>query len=182
MTARPRHYRPAIPMRVKGEVLIRQEGRCTACRGKLGAWSDVNFDHDPALALRGWNEYEGDTVPPANDPNYIFAKHKTCHGIKTFGAGATTRGSDIHELHRGRRLARKQAEHEAALRAKQAGAACDAETDIETDAEIDDEPQEKEKPHRRTSRSRLRGPGFKTNRNGPFKAKLGGGVVPRAKR
>jgi hypothetical protein len=101
-------------MSVKGQVLIRQEGKCgCGCGQKLQHWKDTQFDHNPALALRPWSDKEEDTIPPANDPEYIMALRKECHARKTYGAGrAMRRGSDIHEFHRGRRLREAHQEHQ----------------------------------------------------------------------
>jgi hypothetical protein len=106
-------------MPIKGQVLIRQEGRCACgCGEKLGHWKNTEFDHVPALELRPWSEKEQDTEPPANDPDFIFAKRKECHHRKTFGTRATTKGSDIHEINRGKRLAEEERWHQAKMAEK----------------------------------------------------------------
>lgn len=89
--------RPAIPMRVKLDVVIRQEGRCACgCGQKLGSLAETEFDHVPALCFRDFDKKAGEFDPPANDPTRIFAKRVECHRQKTSGTKATSAGSDIH--------------------------------------------------------------------------------------
>lgn len=76
--------RPAIPTRVKLDILIRQEGRCACgCRERLGSMDNVEWDHVPALVFRSYNAKTGLYDPPANDPTRIFAKIKAHHDEKT---------------------------------------------------------------------------------------------------
>ena len=81
--------------------------RLKACLLLLGFADDnaVEWDHDPALQLRTWDEEAGDTIPKANDPRYIVPRLKADHARKTNGTKATTRGSDQHETDRANRLA-----------------------------------------------------------------------------
>jgi len=91
--------RPAIPMRIRLDVVIRQEGKCACgCGQKLGTLDETEFDHVPALAFRDFDEMTGEFDPPANDPTRIFAKRAECHRKKTSGTKATSAGSDIHML------------------------------------------------------------------------------------
>ena len=54
--------RKAIPLKTKLAVALRM----------LGLKADgIQWDHDPALELRPYDEAAGDTIPPANDPAYI---------------------------------------------------------------------------------------------------------------
>lgn len=170
---RPPKYRPPIPMPVKGQVLIRQEGKCgCGCGHKLQHWKDTQFDHDPALALRPWSDKEEDTIPAANDPEHIVALRKDCHARKTNGAGtATTKGSDVHEFHRGRRLSRAHAKHQEKMLKKSGLAGLSADTVI-LDESDEIEQHESRKP-RWPSRP------FPANRGSRWKAKIGGGMVPR---
>lgn len=89
--------RPAIPTRVKVDVIIRQDGRCACgCGERLVDLKNTNFDHSPALCFRDFDEATGEFNPPANDPSRIFAKRVECHRLKTSGNAATSSGSDIH--------------------------------------------------------------------------------------
>lgn len=111
--APPVGFRKAIPTTVKLDVVIRQEGRCKTCNEKLGSLADTQFDHTPAIQLRVWCEEIRDTAPASNDPDYIEAKHKDCHAVKTFGSQnkhASKRGADVTEIARTKRLTSKEIE------------------------------------------------------------------------
>lgn len=88
--------RPAIPTRVKLDVVIRQEGRCRQTGHKLGTLDNTQFDHRPALWERRFDTVANDTIPPANDPASIEACTIAGHKVRTHGNGATTAGSDSH--------------------------------------------------------------------------------------
>lgn len=78
--------RPAIPIGVKLKVLMRQLA------------VTINFDHRPALWERKFDTVANDTIPPANDPNFIEAMTVLDHDKRTHGPGGekriTTAGSD----------------------------------------------------------------------------------------
>lgn len=120
--APPKGYRPSIPTSVKFECVVNQEGCCLSCGKKLGKWTDTQFDHVPALQLRGWDEVAHDTIPPANDPGSIHAIHKDCHAVKTHGRKGESRlsksGGDISEVAKLRRLTSKELEFRNRLLAK----------------------------------------------------------------
>lgn len=85
--------------------------RLAACLDMLGLLGiELDWDHNPALALREIDPVTGDTIPSANDPRYIRPMLREDHRMKTFGSKATTAGSDIHAIARVKRLARKQEE------------------------------------------------------------------------
>ncbi|TXM69614.1 hypothetical protein [Methylobacterium sp. WL120] len=94
--APPKGFRKEIPVGVKFDVVIRQEGRCSACGERLGTWKETQFDHEPALQLRSFDLEARDTVPPANDPEALFAKHKDCHLAKTTGRRGESKKNAIH--------------------------------------------------------------------------------------
>lgn len=108
--------RKSIPDRVKLIAALKRFGLTT---------SDVEFDHNPALALRTWNELTGDTIPPANDPDYIDMLLKDEHKIKTFGSGGekriTTADGDIGKIAKMHRITKKQEEFRKRLLAKDTG-------------------------------------------------------------
>jgi hypothetical protein len=62
---RPRvsDVRKAITLGVKLAVALRQLGFAKGER--------VDFDHDPALALRPWDDEKQDFIPPQLDPDFI---------------------------------------------------------------------------------------------------------------
>lgn len=100
--------RPAIPVRVRLQVVLNQDGKCKATGARLGHVDNVRFDHRPALWERQFDTIKGDTVPPANDPAFIEALTKAAHDARTFGPGGekriTSAGSDLHRKAKGARL------------------------------------------------------------------------------
>lgn len=107
--------RKDIPLKVKLQVLVRQ-ARCSVCGEKLEALDSTEFDHRPPLVMRPYDEERGEFDPPQNDPDHIYAVHVDCHLHLTTGRkpGAqktvTTRGSDVGEAARSRRIASANAE------------------------------------------------------------------------
>lgn len=75
--------RPAMPAKVRLQVVINQEGRCKATGEKLGLISEVEFDHRPALYEREFDAEANDTRPPANDPGFIEAIKTDAHKART---------------------------------------------------------------------------------------------------
>lgn len=108
--------RKRIPDRVKLEAALRRFGLKV---------EDVQFDHNPALALRPINKLTGDTIPPANDPAHIDMLLVDEHKLKTFGRGGekriTTADGDIGKISKVRRLTKKQEAFRQRLLAKDAG-------------------------------------------------------------
>jgi hypothetical protein len=90
--ARPlvKDVRKNIPLGIKLAVALRMLG---FARGQR-----VDFDHDPALGLRPWDEEKRDFIPPQLDPEWIVIRTKPVHDIKTNGNGATSYGSDKHAI------------------------------------------------------------------------------------
>lgn len=106
-------HRPHMPLSVKLQAAILQLGFDPAA---------VDFDHDPALGLRIFNEETKTYTPDANDPKFITVRARGGdHKAKTFGNGATTAGSDIHRIAKIKRLEKAQAALEQALDAKAFG-------------------------------------------------------------
>lgn len=108
--------RKAIPDRVKLIAALRRMGLTI---------EEVEFDHNPALALRDLDPKTGDTIPPANDPAHIHMLLITEHRKKTFGPGGekriTTAGSDVHAIAKVRRLTKAQEEARQRMLAKAPG-------------------------------------------------------------
>jgi hypothetical protein len=82
--------RKDIPLRVKLTVALRMLGFVKGQR--------VDFDHDPALGLRDWDDGAQDFIPPQLDPGFIVIRLKPAHDIKTNGTPATSYGSDKHAI------------------------------------------------------------------------------------
>ena len=118
----PVGFRRAIPLSVKIKVVLRCEGKCSACGQRLGELEDVEFDHVPALQLRGWDPVQQDTIPGCNDPAAIEAKHADCHAQKTSGRKGESKlskvGGDTSEIAKLRRLSRKAEEFRSKILAK----------------------------------------------------------------
>jgi hypothetical protein len=116
---RPRvsDVRKNLPLSVKLAVALRM----------LGFTKDdqVQFDHDPALALRDWDEEKQDFIPPQLDPESIVIRTSPAHLTKTTGRrgekSVTSYGSDAHAIAKIDRLQKDQAEFRARLLAKDAG-------------------------------------------------------------
>ncbi len=92
MMTRPlvKDARKDIPLRVKLAVALRMLGFAKGQR--------VDFDHDPALGLRDWDEEKRDFIPPQLDADFIVIRTKPDHDKKTNGNGATSYGSDKHAI------------------------------------------------------------------------------------
>ena len=108
--------RKNIGLAVKNAVLLRMLG-LQPC--------DVQYDHRPPLWSRKWNATTNDTVPPANDPEFIVALSVKDHDTVTNGRGGerriTSAGSDTHARAKGERLSEGQREYRASLLRKDAG-------------------------------------------------------------
>lgn len=93
----------------KLSIMVRQS-ICPLCGEKLGSLDGIDFDHVQALALGG-----ADTV------DNLRAVHRACHRVKTSGTKATTAGSDVQVIAKGKRLARDTEEFRRRILAKDAG-------------------------------------------------------------
>jgi hypothetical protein len=82
--------RKNIPVSIKLAVALRMLGFAKGQR--------VDFDHDPALGVRDWDEAKHDFIPPQLDADFIVIRLKPVHDIKTNGNGATSYGSDKHAI------------------------------------------------------------------------------------
>jgi hypothetical protein len=101
-----------------GEFRVSDYRKSISTRSKLAAMGrDFDVDHDPALCNRLLDTETGDFVPPQDDPKYLVLRRKAEHKEKTFGRreGAaktvTTRGSDIGEAKRTRKIRAKHTSH-----------------------------------------------------------------------
>ncbi len=90
--------------------IMARQSTCPLCGERLGALDDVDFDHVQALALGG-----ADTI------DNLRAVHRFCHRAKTSGTKATTAGSDIQVIAKGKRIRRDEEEFRRRLLAKDAG-------------------------------------------------------------
>ena len=90
-------------------IMVRQSV-CPLCGDRLGSLDGVDFDHTQALALGGEDINEN-----------IRAVHRQCHRVKTSGTKATTAGSDVQVIAKGKRLARDIDEFRRRILAKDTG-------------------------------------------------------------
>jgi hypothetical protein len=65
---------------------------------------EVEWDHDPALGLRKWDEAAGDFIPPQGSPKHITVRLIDAHDKKTNGTKATSAGSDKSRIAKVARL------------------------------------------------------------------------------
>jgi hypothetical protein len=81
--------RPAMPKGVKATVFARQGGKCADDPSvKIGIGAEpCEFDHRPGLWERKFDtearDGKGDTIPPANDPDFIQAVAVPAHRRRT---------------------------------------------------------------------------------------------------
>lgn len=123
--APPPGFRKAIPVLVKLKVVLGQNAICPDCGQTLGPLEGVQFDHDPAIGLRGWDPEAEDTIPACNDLGHIIGRHKDgCHSVKTTGRKGESDKNRLHgdvaQIAKLRRLTRKEAEFRQRLLAKEA--------------------------------------------------------------
>lgn len=104
MTARRR-----LSVTDKLSIMVRQSV-CPLCGERLGSLDGVDFDHFQALALGGEDTNEN-----------MRAVHRACHRVKTSGTKATTAGSDVQVIAKGKRLARATEEFRRRIAAKGSG-------------------------------------------------------------
>lgn len=123
--APPEWKRPSLPTNVKLQVLLNQDGRCKATGARLGTVENTQFDHRPTLWDRKFDTVAWDTIPPANDPEFIDAIARKAHDVRTNGRGGEKRissyGSDAHARAKVRHLEDQQAETRRRLLAKERG-------------------------------------------------------------
>ena len=81
----------------------------------------AELDHAPALALRLINAALSDYDPPQLDPQYLRWRGKAEHKTKTFGVKATSAGSDVHLIAKGKRIDRAHEEFRRRILAKEPG-------------------------------------------------------------
>jgi hypothetical protein len=112
LTDRPRtsDVRKSIPLSVKLAAALRMLGFSKGQR--------VDFDHNPALALREWDEEKQDFIPAQLDPEHIVILSEPEHRIKTSGSGGTSYGSDQHAIAKIRRVGKDEEEFRRRMLAK----------------------------------------------------------------
>lgn len=103
--------RRALPKKLKLAILARQNDRCADCGAELFTSEKTKpiFDHRPPLQLRAVNDTGTDWVPAQHDIEWLAAIcADPCNKLKTFGRSkATTRGGDITEIARSKRIRKR---------------------------------------------------------------------------
>lgn len=103
--AGPVKRRKEIPKKLRAVLALRHNGLCSCgCGARL--MPGFHIQHDPPLELRLWDEATQDTIPRANDPNYMFPMTSTCHvRVTNHPIGPhTVLNSDRHAIDKNRRL------------------------------------------------------------------------------
>ena len=91
--------RKAMTPARKARILKAHNCKCWRCNEAFENGEKVEFDHKIALARGGTDDDEN--IGPA---------HVDCHKLKTFGTKARRLGSDIFEIAKTKRLAKKHKE------------------------------------------------------------------------
>lgn len=125
-TFRVSDYRKSIPDAVKVECVQRKIRAHFEATGELHAIAyapakRIRYDHRPRLEERPYDAEAGDFVPKQHDPEHIDAILDVEHDFRTFGRKpdaekvVTTRGSDLGEAARIRKIRQTQAIHAARM-------------------------------------------------------------------
>jgi isopenicillin N synthase-like dioxygenase len=97
---KPKLTRPHMPDSVKLQAALLQGIACGSGSGQILHKGEGQWDHAPALELRGYNPATKKYTPDANDPKYIRYMALKPHDVKTHGPGGTKRitakGGDNH--------------------------------------------------------------------------------------
>jgi hypothetical protein len=111
----PAGFRKIIPLRIRYLVLIRQGGLDPDDGKPLDPIREgIDFDHRPPLQARIWDEEAEDTIPPADDPDHIFARRRHAHGAAS--------AEDLRVEAKVRRLRQAEEEHRSAMADRPCGA------------------------------------------------------------
>lgn len=79
----PEKWRPrALTIKEKLEVVVRQGGKEPG-GDRLNPLDGVQFDHNPAIQRRRWDDAAQDTIPPSCSLEHIVALNKPTHSTKT---------------------------------------------------------------------------------------------------
>ena len=95
----PKGWRKAIPKRIR-RLVLKRDGYPEDAKG-------IHLDHRPPLHERPYDEAVDDTVPPANDPAFLFALTPAEHGERT--------PVDVSRMGKTRRLRQREDEHAEAM-------------------------------------------------------------------
>lgn len=112
--APPSGYRPHIPLKVKLESVLIHGPIFDSDGERVCEIEALDFDHQPPLMQRVWNEKAQDTEPPANDPRYLVPMARADHRKKTAK-------KDIPQIAKTKRLANDQEEFVRKILSRQCG-------------------------------------------------------------
>jgi len=69
--------------------------------------NNVQWDHNPPLAMRSYDEDTGLYDPDENDPRFLVPMSKKDHAAKTHGKNHDVSDGDIHKIAKVKRLRKK---------------------------------------------------------------------------
>lgn len=101
-----KRHRKHRPVAVETAVFKRQDMICACgCKEELHL-GFIDFNHDPPLGLREFDEEADDYVPAENDPNFLFAMVREHHLKVTHHPRGphTTIDSDLHAIRKIKRI------------------------------------------------------------------------------
>jgi len=112
--APPPGFRPHMSLKVKLQSLLLHGPIFDENGNRVVCIEDLEWDHVPALQLRVWDPVAGDTIPAANDPEYIVPSAKAVHRKKTAK-------QDVPQIAKTRRRAKSHQAFREAVLAKEPG-------------------------------------------------------------
>lgn len=112
--APPKGYRPHVSLKTKLEAILIHGPVFDDDGNRVCKIDELDFDHQPPLQLRIWDEEKQDTEPAANDPRYLVPMARATHRRKT----AKT---DVPAIAKTKRLAAGHKEFVSKLLARECG-------------------------------------------------------------
>ena len=111
--APPKEFRKRPGLTVKLEALLRHGPVLDAYGNRVTDLSQIQWDHSPPIQQRIYCEFDRDTIPAANDPEFIIPRAIEAHQDKTTK-------KDIPEIAKTKRLSDEQREFRNRILAKTA--------------------------------------------------------------
>lgn len=81
---------------------------------------DLDWHHQPPIAMRPIDPITGETIPAQNDPKFIIPMARAAHKARTFGDHVPLSG-DVQQIKKLRRIEKEAAAFRARLLAKASG-------------------------------------------------------------
>ena len=102
-TAPPKGFRKTPGLKVKLEALLRHGPVLDADGNRVTDLAQIQWDHSPPIQQREYCKFDKDTIPAANDPEFIIPRAIEVHQDKTAK-------KDIPEIAKTKRLSDDQRE------------------------------------------------------------------------